>query len=134
MRGYLLGFIVVLAAGCGSVESAAELTTRNEVADHATKWVAESDQNRDRRLDKVEWQVMMRRDFPNTAEEVRQRWGDRDFAEYDSNGDGFVEAEELTALGLEGFDCMDTDRDGRLSSSERMAAANPACPSRTIVE
>ncbi len=99
------------------------------------KWLAEADQNRDGRLDKIEWQSLVRRDFPDTAEADRQRWANRDFAYYDGNGDGFVEGGELSAPSLVGFDCLDTDRDGRLSATEQVAAREATClPSRTFTE
>jgi hypothetical protein len=126
--------LAVIVVGCGSAEPAVS-NTRNELISNLSRWVVEADQNADGRLDRSEFRTLMRRDFPDTAEADRQRWADRDFAYYDSNGDGFVEAGELTAPSLVGFDCLDTDRDGRLSSTEQDAARDATClPSRTITE
>jgi hypothetical protein len=133
-RAYLPFLLAVVVAGCGSAEPAAK-NTRNELISNLSGWVVEADQNGDGRLNRSEFRALMRRDFPDNAEADRQRWGDRDFAYCDSNGDGFVEAGELTAPSLVGFDCLDTDRDGQLSSTEQDAARDATClRSRTITE
>ena len=132
-HGYLAGLLAVATTGCDSSEPTPILTNREEVAVQSAEWIAKSDRNGDRRLDKVEWQAMMHHDFPDTPEDDLQSWGDRDFAYFNHNGDEFVSVEDVTTLGLEGFDCMDRDRDGRLTDQERLAAPNPACPSRDIV-
>lgn len=134
-RGCSPVFLVVLAVGCGTAEHTASVQTRSELVRNLINWIAEADQNGDQRLDKLEWQALVHRDFPSAAEEDRQRWGEKDFAYYDSNGDGFVEAGELTAPSLVGFDCLDTDDDGRLTPTERVAAREATClPTRTITE
>ena len=134
-RGYLLAFLVALPGGCSFTEPAPTVHTRDEVVQNLTNWVAEADQNRDGRLDKIEWQALVRRDFPDTTEADRRRSADRDFAYYDRNGDNFIVPGELSAVSLVGFDCLDTDHDGRLSATEQVAAGEATCvPSRSITE
>lgn len=124
----------LLVVGCGPFDPTAEFS-RNQVIEDITAWIAEADENRDQRLDRSEWQALWRRGFPDVPEAGRQRQGNRDFAYYDTNGDGFVEAEELAADSVAGFDCLDTDRNGRLSSTEREAARDATClPSRNVTE
>ena len=103
-------FLCLLVVGCNSAESSA--STRQEIIEGMKKWITEADQDQDGRLDALEWRALMRRYFPDVSDTDRQKWGNRDFAFYDTNGDGFIEEGELTALSLEGFDCHDTDGDG----------------------
>lgn len=69
----------------------------------------------------------MHREFPDTAATDRERLADLDFAYFDSDGDGFVEAGELAAPSLVGFDCLDSDHDDQLSSTELEAARDATC-------
>lgn len=108
--------------------------TRDEILEGTTEWVVEADQDGDRQLRKIEWDALMRRDFPDVSDTDRQQWSDRDFAYYDSNGDGAVEPSELAALSLEGFNCLDTNGDGRLSDAERDTRPSRDCPTRVIAD
>lgn len=128
-RASPLIFLGALGAACSAEPSA---ITRDEIVEGIAKWVAEADQDGDQHLDKNEWHALMRRDFPDVSETDRVRWGDRDFGYYDTNGDGLVEPRELAALSLEGFDCHDTNADGRLSNAERDAMPSEECQTRVI--
>ena len=104
------------------------MSDREDVASQATDFVVKWDENRDARIDKQEWQAMMRRSFPDVPDGDRNAWGERDFDEFDSSRDGFITSADLITSGLEGFDCMDANRNGRLSDAERHAGPNASCP------
>ena len=96
-------------------------------------WIARADQNGDAKLSRGEWQAVSGRAFPDSSEIYLRRMAERDLGYYDRNRDGFVDLAELSAPSLEGFACLDTDHDGRLSATEQAAAAQATCiPTRTI--
>ena len=133
MRGVILGLAMTFTAGCGSAPEVTADLTRTELIANLTSWLTEVDKSGDDRLDRTEWQRLSRREFPNVPEAERQRWGARDFGDLDGDGDGFISVEELTTPLLEGFDCVDTDGDGRLSSTEGEASLQATClPQRTV--
>lgn len=126
----LLIWSALLQAGLASGSAG---YSRDDVTLNISAWIARADRNGDAKLSRDEWQAISAVTFPEMTDDYLMRMAERDLAYYDRNGDGLVDLDELAGPSLEGFACLDTDHNGRVSAAEQAAGAQATClPTRTI--
>jgi hypothetical protein len=125
-RGVLLTASLLLA-GCTSL-STPDTNTRTRLISGYAAVLATQDSDADQRLSTSELEAMLDRVFsmePPTSD--LHDWAIAYYAAQDTDSDGYLTLVEILKDPLSSFDCMDANRDDRLSDREVRAGVE-RCP------
>lgn len=127
----LAAFLLIGAPPAASLQDA---PTRSQIVSHSRQFLAGTDTDGDGALSLAEWTAGLREPNPAWSRADREVYSEiraymiGEHSRMDRDRDGKVSFDELVREPLAGFDCMDADRDLRLSPAEMETARKRSCP------